>query len=126
MKKVDMEIIDATPAQVQDLIAGNFAARNVHVREHDGEKGIFRYTSEADIYCEATNTICIDGDAIIAKYLHDMDATAGELSLIGIKWADYAAACRRQGWIWFRLGPVPVMSAQVIGKTVVLVLGNLD
>ena len=124
MKKVNMEIVDATPAQLQDLVAGNFAARNVHVREHDGEKGIFRYTSEADIYCEATNTICIDGDAIIAKYLHDMDATAGELSLIGIKLADYAAACRRQGWIWFRLGPVPVLSAKVIGKTVVMQLGE--
>ena len=124
MKKVNLEIVDATPVQVQDLIAGNFAPRHVHVLEHEGEKGVFHYTSEADIYCEATNTICIDGDAIIAKYVHELDATVGELALVGIKWADYAAACRRQGWIWFRLGPVPVLSAKVIGKTVVMQLGE--
>ena len=124
MRKVNLEIVDATPAQVQDLVAGNFAARNVHVREHEGEKGVFHYTRESEIYCEATNTICIDGNAIIAKYVHELDATAGDLKLVGIKWADYAAACRRQGWIWFRLGPVAVLSAKVIGKTVVMQLGE--
>ena len=126
MKKVNLKIIGATPAQVQDLIAGNFAPRHVHVLEHEGEKGVFHYTRESEIYCEATNTICIDGNAIIAKYVHELDATVGDLKLVGIRWADYAAACRRQGWIWFRHGQVTVMSAQVIGKTVVLVLGNLD
>lgn len=126
MKKVNLEIIDATPAQVQDLVAGNFAARHVHVLEHEGEQGVFHYTKESDIYCAATNTLCIDGDAIVAKYVHELDACVGELALIGIKWADYAAACRRQGWIWFRLGPVPVVSAKVIGKSVVMQLGSLD
>ena len=124
MRKVNLEIVDATPAQAQDLIAGNFAPRHVHVLEHGGEQGVFHYTKESDIYCESTNTISIDGDAIVAKYVHEMDATVGDLALVGIKWADYAAACRRQGWIWFRLGPVPVLSAKAIGKTVVMQLGE--
>ena len=124
MKKVNMGIVDATPAQLQDLVAGNFSARHVHVLEHEGEKGVFHYTRESDIYCESTNTISIDGDAIVAKYVHELDATVGDLKLVGIKWADYAAACRRQGWIWFRLGPVAVLSAKVIGKTVVMQLGE--
>ena len=124
MRKVNMGIVDATPAQLHDLVAGNFSARHVHVLEHEGEQGVFHYTKESDIYCESTNTISIDGDAIVAKYVHELDATVGDLKLVGIKWADYAAACRRQGWIWFRLGPVPVLSAKVIGKTVVMQLGE--
>ena len=124
MKKVNLKIIGATPAQVQDLVAGNFAPRHVHVLEHEGEKGVFHFTRESEIYCETTNTICIDGNAIIAKYVHELDATVGDLKLVGIKWADYAAACRRQGWIWFRLGPVQVLGAKVIGKTVVMQLGE--
>ena len=54
MRKVNLEIVDATPAQVQDLIAGNFAPRHVHVREYNGEQGVFHYTKESDIYCEST------------------------------------------------------------------------
>jgi hypothetical protein len=89
MKKVNLKIIGATPAQVQDLVAGNFAPRHVHVLEHEGEKGVFHYTRESEIYCEATNTICIDGNAIIAKYVHELDATVGDLKLVVIRWAGY-------------------------------------
>ena len=92
MKKVNLEIVDATPVQVQDLIAGNFAPRHVHVLEHEGEKGVFiampsRKNAEGE-YRDVAHPINSDTRNMIqtlileqyeAMNLGDIDATAPEV-----------------------------------------------
>ncbi len=121
MKTVNVEFAQANAEQMGDLLKTNFAARSVYVTA-DGVQS--QLQQEAEIYCSASHSISLPGSAWVARYVHELDARAEEVKLVGVQWVDFAAALRRQGWIRFQLELWPVEKATVIGDAVVVKLGE--
>lgn len=121
MKKVNVEFAQANAEQLEDLVKTNFAARSVYTVVEGVQHQL---QHEAEMYCPTTHSISLLGNAWVARYVHELDARAEEVKLVGVQWADFAAALRRQGWIRFQLELWKVEKATVVGNAVVVKLGE--